>query len=355
MVNVNTVYKTVLYILNKEQRGYITPDEFNTLGTQVQREIFETYFEELNQQLRIPQNDSEYADRVTNLQEKIDIFNTSALCTWNDPYFILPEDVHRIGSIQFDGTTTIPSTAIQKVNRAEYTLLDNSPLTKPSISYPVYIAETTGAPSAAPSKIKVYPTTTITKSNVRCNYLKAPVNPRWGYSVGGLGQYVYDDTTYNSTAGSLVVFDSILTNSITTNTVNGIDAVYTGATFNTNAITTSGSGTGAQLTVTVSGNTVTNVTVTAAGSGYAVGDTITISDSAPPNGIGGTTPVVITLTANNLYSESAYGSTQFELHPTEQTNLILQILMYSGVIIRDPQIIQTAATLVQQDEALEKS
>ena len=32
MVNVDTVYKTVLYILNKEQRGYITPDEFNTLG-----------------------------------------------------------------------------------------------------------------------------------------------------------------------------------------------------------------------------------------------------------------------------------------------------------------------------------
>ena len=63
-VNVDTVYKTVLYILNKEQRGYITPDEFNTLGTQVQLEIFEQYFEELNQQLRTPENDSEYANRV---------------------------------------------------------------------------------------------------------------------------------------------------------------------------------------------------------------------------------------------------------------------------------------------------
>jgi hypothetical protein len=137
--------------------------------------------------------------------------------------------------------------------------------------------------------------------------------------------------------------------------VNGLDAVYTGATFNTNAITTSGSGTGAQLTVTVSGNTVTNITVTTAGSGYAIGDTITISDSAPPNGIGGTTPVVITLTADDLYSDSTYGSTQFELHPSEQTNIILQILMYCGVIIRDPQLVQTAASLVQQDEMLEKS
>jgi len=181
MVNVNTVYKTVLYILNKEQRGYITPDEFNTLGTQVQREIFEAYFEELNQQLRVPQNDSEYANRVSNLQEKIDIFNTSALCTGANP-FTLPSDVHRIGSISYEGSSLVNTIAIQKVGRAEYTLLESSPLTKPSISYPVYIGETTGAPSAAPSQIQVYPTDI--QSRVRCNYLKAPVDPRWGYSLG---------------------------------------------------------------------------------------------------------------------------------------------------------------------------
>ena len=54
-VNVNTVYTTVLYILNKEQRGYMTPDEFNKVGQQVQLEIFESYFEELNQLQRQPQ------------------------------------------------------------------------------------------------------------------------------------------------------------------------------------------------------------------------------------------------------------------------------------------------------------
>jgi len=47
-INVNTVYQTVLSILNKEQRGYMTPDEFNKVGTQVQLEIFEKYFEDLN-------------------------------------------------------------------------------------------------------------------------------------------------------------------------------------------------------------------------------------------------------------------------------------------------------------------
>ena len=69
-INVNTVYTTVLSILNKEQRGYLTPDEFNKVGTQVQLEIFESYFENLNQQLRTPQNNTEYANRVKLLQER---------------------------------------------------------------------------------------------------------------------------------------------------------------------------------------------------------------------------------------------------------------------------------------------
>ena len=48
-INVNTVYQTVLMILNKEQRGYMTPTEFNTVATQVQLEIFEKYFAKASQ------------------------------------------------------------------------------------------------------------------------------------------------------------------------------------------------------------------------------------------------------------------------------------------------------------------
>jgi predicted AlkP superfamily phosphohydrolase/phosphomutase len=48
-VNINTVYQTVLFILNKEQRGYVTPAEFNSLAAQVQDEIFQSYFPDGNQ------------------------------------------------------------------------------------------------------------------------------------------------------------------------------------------------------------------------------------------------------------------------------------------------------------------
>ena len=73
-INVNTVYQTVLLILNKEQRGYITPDEFNKTATQVQLQIFQKYFEDLNQTSRVPQNDMDYADRVLGIDERISLF-----------------------------------------------------------------------------------------------------------------------------------------------------------------------------------------------------------------------------------------------------------------------------------------
>ena len=43
-INVNKVYKSVLSILNKEQRGYLTPAEFNNLARQAQLELVDKLF-----------------------------------------------------------------------------------------------------------------------------------------------------------------------------------------------------------------------------------------------------------------------------------------------------------------------
>jgi len=85
-INVNTVYQTVLLILNKEQRGYMTPLEFNKIGAQSQLEIFETYFDSLNQQLRVPQPAADYSDRVLNLDEKLAIFKNQDSATYNSGF-----------------------------------------------------------------------------------------------------------------------------------------------------------------------------------------------------------------------------------------------------------------------------
>ena len=47
-VSIDTVYQKVLALANKEQRGYVTPIEFNLFAEQAQLDIFENYFRDLD-------------------------------------------------------------------------------------------------------------------------------------------------------------------------------------------------------------------------------------------------------------------------------------------------------------------
>lgn len=62
-----------------------------------------------------------------------------------------------------------------------------------------------------------------------------------------------------------------------------------------------------------------------------------------------------TVNGVGAYIFTETGAVYFGLDASEQTEIILKILQYSGIIIRDPQIVQTAAQLVQQDTVNEKS
>ena len=75
MVKIDDVYQKVLAFANKEQRGYITPQEFNLFANQAQREIFEQYFYDLNQFSRIHGDSGEYSDIIHNINDKIAIFD----------------------------------------------------------------------------------------------------------------------------------------------------------------------------------------------------------------------------------------------------------------------------------------
>lgn len=48
-ININDVYKSVLVVLQQEKRGVLTPTEFNKIATQSQQEIYNQYFDDLNQ------------------------------------------------------------------------------------------------------------------------------------------------------------------------------------------------------------------------------------------------------------------------------------------------------------------
>ena len=79
MINVNKVYRSVLSIINKEQRGYLTPDQFNKIARQVQLDIFENTFYEYNKSLNNNKSfkiNDEYANTPRFIKEKIDLFST---------------------------------------------------------------------------------------------------------------------------------------------------------------------------------------------------------------------------------------------------------------------------------------
>ena len=187
-IDVDLVYKTVLLILNKEQRGYVTPEEFNKIGTQVQLEIFETYFDDLNQQLRIPSNESEYADRQKNVDDKISIFKTTGDCIRTSPnlWFTPPTNMHRLGTVIHNGITEL-----QRAQKNDLLYINKSALTKPTTTYPIYTYERGGgtlATSGTPN-IYVYPSSITT--GITASYIRKPADVVWAFTSGNLGQYVY--------------------------------------------------------------------------------------------------------------------------------------------------------------------
>jgi hypothetical protein len=177
-VNVDTVYKTVLLILNQQQRGYMTPDEFNKVATQVQLNIFETYASDLNQQYRLPDNDTEYGNRVKNIEQKLQFFQRTGATAYVGPHFtITPTDVYRLGSVFYRDTELT-----QYAQRNELRQILLSPLTQPTTNFPIYLYEN--------DLLYVYPTSI--QADITISYLKTPSDIQWAFTTGAQGQYLYN-------------------------------------------------------------------------------------------------------------------------------------------------------------------
>tara|TARA_Y100000592_G_scaffold16321_1_gene24179 strand:- start:11678 stop:13396 length:1719 start_codon:yes stop_codon:yes gene_type:complete len=107
-VSVDTVYQRVLAIANKEQRGYITPQEFNLFANQAQMDLFEQYFYDINQINRVPGNQTEYSNHIDILNEKINLFEMVGDCrklvdgSTRFSSFKLPEvdNFYRLGTVK---------------------------------------------------------------------------------------------------------------------------------------------------------------------------------------------------------------------------------------------------------------
>lgn len=198
-VSVDTVYQRVLGILNKEQRGYVTAQEFNLYANQAQLDIFEQYFYDINQFGRLHGNDTEFSDMLNILNEKINIFEVNAPMNYNlaTGYWEAPSNLYRMGTIVYANVTThlslypVPNTVVttttlveaERINHNEFLYINQSPYTKPSNARPVFVANDQG--------YKVYGNTALTQG-VSCNYIKKPAKVQWAYTI------VFQEPLYNA-------------------------------------------------------------------------------------------------------------------------------------------------------------
>lgn len=189
MVNIDNVYNTVLVITNKDNRGYITPEEFNRLANQAQNEIFESYFRKQSGYELSANITSDFADPVLNTSEKINEFYNTSDLTLNNGVFEYPSDFYRLGVVAVDNKIA------DFAHHSDIKYINQSPLTAPVKSQAVYTLANGG--------IKVFPSSIQT--GVSVDYLKKPNKPKWGYvmptpaqvSAGVPNKPIYDSTIFD--------------------------------------------------------------------------------------------------------------------------------------------------------------
>ena len=302
-VSVDTVYQRVLAIANKEQRGYITPQEFNLFANQAQLDIFEQYFYDINQFNRVPGNDTEYSNMLDLLNEKLAIFQKyqQTISTIDSSGIgTLPTDVYRLGTVMYSGGTY--PIEIDEVSQNDVLDLEKSPLTRATLSRPYFTRQNK-------TTIKLYPLSLASSTAV----VNGLISNTTALVVDG------QSTNRNITVGDTVT------------------------------------GTGISGTVTVASLTDQNNLVLSSSQSIGDGVTLTFTPSIKCNYVDKPTNVSFDYTIVN--GEALFNSTNsvdFELHQSEENTLVYKILELAGVVLNKPGLIQIAAGEEQQITQEEK-
>jgi len=187
-ISVDTVYQKVLALANKEQRGYITPQEYLLLADQAQQLIFEQYFYDVDKSLDLLANNTEYSNRISEIEERLAPFkNTNvAMVGVSGSTMVLPTTLHRLGTVFYnDGTRSVK---VEQVDAGEAEMMQQTALYAATQLRPIYVRRTANS-------IQFYPSSAspaYSTSTVNCNFIDTPVKPIWNFTV------VNNQALYNS-------------------------------------------------------------------------------------------------------------------------------------------------------------
>ena len=180
---INQVYTTVLSILNKDNRGYVSPMEFNLYAELAQMSIFEELFHKYSKSL-VKQNNrmyhSEFSDIPKHIREVFDVFVTEAVLSvdLNGFHYYNVDDFYKGLKIEIPtgGVNYYDRAEVEEVSKLEITKLLNNNIISPTEDYPVFIS--------LDGKFKIFPVTD--EDNLIGTYIRKPKAPKWTYiSVSG--------------------------------------------------------------------------------------------------------------------------------------------------------------------------
>ena len=196
-VDINRVYQKVLALANKEQRGYITPQEFNLFADKAQLEIFNNYFHGIKMAERKPKNQMNYADEVEMLEEKLHPFHVDESVNTATASLTLPTNTHKLIGITRNGNK------VTQINKSQVAYTENNPLLKATLTRSTFVREDSGIVTIFPAPSSTTYDTDTNSDNVfdqesfEVSYYKRPTVPSWGYVVINGNPFYNSNTSVN--------------------------------------------------------------------------------------------------------------------------------------------------------------
>ena len=194
-VSVDNVYQKVLAICNKEQRGYVTPQEYNLFAYKAQNEIFDNYFHGFKTATRKPTNQMLYADEVEMTEEKLHPFHVDTTVNTSTASLTVPTMYKMIGLTRGNGTK------VTQLNKSEAQYTEANPLTRATLTRSVFVREDNNtltiypAPSTTTYNIDTDSNGTLDAETFEVSYYSRPGAPRWGYVVSNQEKPLYNPST----------------------------------------------------------------------------------------------------------------------------------------------------------------
>jgi hypothetical protein len=181
MIAINRVRNTVLHLLDKNNRGFISPEKFDSFCYLAQMDIFENLFFQYNKWLSNKSKHltgTEYADIPKNIKEQIDVFSaysTTSNFTYNsvtELWSYIGSDLYRNEGLSLKNVAG-KKTYVEEVSKGtELNNLINSKINMPTTTYPICVKIGNG--------FKVYPTVP-TGYSLELLYIRTPKSPKWTY------------------------------------------------------------------------------------------------------------------------------------------------------------------------------